>query len=206
MKEKIIQIGAEASIILRNNTIVKRRERKLYRHSDIDKKITTSRTRSESKLIEKASKLIDVPKIIKTGIEKNEIILEFLKGKKLSEFLNKFTLNKQKQICEIIGKNIAKLHDSDIIHGDLTTSNMIYLEKEKKVYFIDFGLGFISSKIEDKTVDLHLLRQALEARHFKNWKLLFEEILKGYSYSENSEKILVHLKRVEVRGRYKKQH
>ena len=179
--------------------------------------------------MEKASKLIPIPKIIEVSEEKKEIKMNFLNGKKLSGYLDKFPLKKQKSICRNIGVNVAKLHDSDIIHGDLTTSNMIYVGGKKpynkklvndkkqgaanlkislgrggfKIYFIDFGLGFISKKIEDKAVDLHLLKQALEAKHFKNWKVLFSESLKGYSLSKNHQAVLKQLEKVEKRGRYK---
>ena len=105
----------------------------------------------------------------------------------------------------LIGKNIAKLHDADIIHGDLTTSNMILSGKEV-VYFIDFGLGFISKKIEDKAVDLHLLKQALEAKHFTHWETLFKEVINGYSSSKDSKLVLKQLEKVEKRGRYKEQY
>ena len=104
----------------------------------------------------------------------DKIIMPFINGKKLSEHLDEFPLTKQKQICKQIGKSIAKLHKNNIIHGDLTTSNMIL--KDNKTYFIDFGLGFISQRYEDKAVDLHLLKQALEAKHFRNWEVLFKEI------------------------------
>ena len=194
--------------------------------------------------------------------------MDFIDGKRLSTNLDSLPLSKQKAICKKIGENIAKLHDADIIHGDLTTSNMILVEdKEKdgknyielvnnksqgafklkgfegeqellsldvkdkkivnnqshevselktsggmgeeegfKVYFIDFGLGFISKKIEDKAVDLHLLRQALGAKHFKNWKDSFEKVLQGYSTSKNSAAVLEQFKKVEKRGRYKEQY
>jgi len=141
---------------------------------------------------------------------------------------------------EKLVKNTKKLHDAEIIHGDLTTSNMILVEDRKidsknkindkknvhknkgltvnkkrvvvggvtnkdnfKVYFIDFGLGFISHKFEDKAVDLHLLRQALESKHFRNWEALFNEVLKEYSKSKDSKIVLERLKAVEKRGRYK---
>ena len=84
--------------------------------------------------------------------------------KRLSSSLNDFPLEKQKQIMGLIGESVARIHQKDIIHGDLTTSNMIF--KNEKVFFIDFGLGYISRKIEDKAVDIHLLKQALEAKHF----------------------------------------
>ena len=108
------------------------------------------------------------------------------------------------KICLIIGKNIAKLHDSNIIHGDLTTSNMIY--SNKILYFIDFGLGFESARIEDKAVDLYLIKQALEAKHFKNFRAYFSTVLKGYKLSKNASSVLKQLEKVHMRGRYKAQY
>ena len=204
MKQKIIQQGAEAIILLDEKGITKRRRRKSYRISEIDDKIRKQRTRSEAKLLNKASKFIPVPDITKVNEKAKEIIMDFIDGKKLSDYLDNFPLKKQKEICKSIGESVAKLHDSDIIHGDLTTSNMIL--KNDKIYFIDFGLGFISHKFEDKAVDLHLLRQALEAKHFKNWEVLFEEVLKGYSKSKDSKIVLERLKAVEKRGRYKEKY
>lgn len=108
--------------------------------------------------------------------------MQFLDGQRLSVHLDSLPLTKQEKICKQIGENIAKLHDVEIIHGDLTTSNMIL--QGSKVYFIDFGLGFISPKVEDKAVDLHVLRQALEAKHFKHWQDLFAQVLAGYAISK----------------------
>lgn len=206
--QKTIQRGAEALIVLSDNKIIKRRVRKSYRLPELDERIRRQRTKSEVKLLEKTSKVISVPRIIKADEKKKEIVMDFLKGKKLSENLDSFPLNKQKNISEIIGNNTAKIHDSDIIHGDLTTSNMICVENKKsnndfKIYFIDFGLGFISQKVEDKAVDLHLLRQALESKHFKNWEILFKEVLQGYSISKNHKIVIKQFKKVEKRGRYK---
>ena len=127
--------------------------------------------------------------------------MPFINGKKLSEYLDKFPLKKQKEICKKIGEDIAKLHKKDIIHGDLTTSNMILIKD--KIYFIDFGLGYISKKIEDKAVDLYLLKQALEAKHFKHWKILSKEIFKNYKkYYADNKKIFERIKAIEKRRRY----
>src|SRR3989344_6494536 len=159
--------------------------------------------KKKTKILLKASKLIPVPTLIKTD-EKEKIEMQFILGKKLSESLDK--LKNSLKICKKIGENIAKLHDSGIIHGDLTTSNMIYNQKENKVYFLDFGLGYESSKIEDKAVDLHLIKQALEAKHFKNYEKFFKTILKGYEISKNHKEVLKRLEKVESRGRYKQQY
>ena len=204
MKPRIIQQGAEALILKEKNQVIKRRTKKSYRIPEIDEKISKYRTRSESKLLKKAYELIKTPEITRTDEKTKEIFMEFIDGKKLSDHLDNFSLEKQREICGKIGKNVAKLHERDIIHGDLTTSNMIL--KNNKVYFIDFGLGFISHKIEDKAVDLHLLKEALEARHFKHWKELLEEVFNEYNKSKDAKKVFEQLKKVEKRGRYKKKY
>ncbi len=200
VNSKIIAQGAEAIILLSNNFIIKDRIPKSYRLPELDNKIRKRRTKSEAKLLEKASKIINSPKPFFVP-DFYKIKMPFINGKKLSEHLDNFPLAKQKQICKQIGEAIAKLHDNDIIHGDLTTSNMIL--KNNKVYFIDFGLGFISHKFEDKAVDLHLLKQALEAKHFKHWEELIEEVFKGYKKFKDSKIVFERLKAVEKRGRYK---
>ncbi|MEM4259146.1 MAG: KEOPS complex kinase/ATPase Bud32 [Candidatus Pacearchaeota archaeon] len=164
MTQKIIGTGAEAVLIHENGKLIKKRIKKSYRIDILDEKLRKQRTKKESKLLEKASKIISVPKLIKINEKTKEIEMQFLEGKKLSDYLD--NLSNAEEICKAIGENIAKLHDANIIHGDLTTSNMIL--KDDKVYFIDFGLGFESKKIEDKAVDLHLIKQALEAKHLDN--------------------------------------
>ncbi len=201
ISQKILCQGAEAKIILSNDFVIKDRIPKSYRLKELDDKIRKRRTKSESKLLIKASKIISSPKPFFIPQVSYKIKMPFIDGKKLSEHLDNFELKKQKQICKQIGESIAKLHDSDIIHGDLTTSNMIL--KDNKVFFIDFGLGFISKKFEDKAVDLHLLKQALEAKHFKNWEELVKKVFKGYEKSKDSKIVLERLKAVEKRGRYK---
>lgn len=201
MTKGIISQGAEALIIKNKDKVTKQRTPKSYRLSILDQKLRTQRTRKEAKLLEKASKLIPVPKIIKSSDKSMEIEMEFIDGKKLSDNLDK--LENAEEICEEIGRNLAKIHDSSIIHGDLTTSNMILNEKDNKVYFIDFGLGYESNKSEDKAVDLHLIKQALEAKHFLHHQDFFKAIIKGYKTSKHSKEVLNRLDKVEKRGRYK---
>ena len=200
MTPKIIAQGAEAKIILTKDTITKDRISKSYRIPELDKKIRKSRTKAETKLLTKAAKIINSP-IPETSKEIHKIKMPFIDGKKLSDHLDKFPLKQQKQICKQIGEDVAKLHDAEIIHGDLTTSNMIL--KDNKIFFIDFGLGYISHKFEDKAVDIHLFKQALEAKHFRNWETLFKEFETGYNKSKDSKIVFERLKAVEKRGRYK---
>lgn len=201
MKQLIAQ-GAEAKIFKENSIIIKERIPKTYRIKEIDEKIRKYRTRRETSILEKASKLIPVP-IIKNSSEKDfKISMEFIDGKKLAEELDSFSDKKRTELCQTIGKQIAILHNSNIIHGDLTTSNMIL--KENKLYFIDFGLSFIDQKEEHKAVDLHLIKQALESKHYKHFESSFKAVLEGYKEeSKEYKKVIERLEKVEARGRYK---
>jgi len=228
--DKCFSVGAEAIITLKDNQIIKNRIKKSYRIKEIDEKLRKSRTKSEAKIINKLKDIIPVPKIISSD-EKQEIIMQYIPGKKLSDFLESLDY---KKISKIIAENITKMHNQGIIHGDLTTSNMIYVENLKnddsdaslnqqhphlknlainnkfininkklaKLYFIDFGLAFHSNKIEDKAVDLHLLQQALEAKHFTIWQQCWKIILDNYNANQSKE-ILQRIKVIESRGRYK---
>jgi Kae1-associated kinase Bud32 len=216
MSQKLISSGAEANLFLvakkESSTVrnlgvlcIKDRVAKKYRLKQIDDKIRKLRTKQETKLLEKAGKIINVPKIIQTNSKENnqfKIYMNYVRGKKLSENLEKLSKNQAEKVCNQIGESIAKLHDNEIIHGDLTTSNLI-LDKDNKVWFIDFGLGFISLKLEDKAVDLHVLKQAVEARHYQHHEIFWKSILKGYKKSKNNLGVIERLRIVESRGRYK---
>ncbi len=202
MRQKIIAQGAEAKIYLIKDKVVKDRISKKYRLRELDNKIRRRRTKAEAKLLTKASKIILCPKPLADPGSGRMIHMPYVDGLKLSNELNNFELKKQKEICKQIGESVSKLHNNNIIHGDLTTSNMIY--KNGEVYFIDFGLGFISRKFEDKAVDIHVLKQALEAKHFENWEVLFKEFEKAYkTKNKEAETVFERLKKVEKRGRYK---
>lgn len=199
MAQKLIAEGAEAKVFREKSSIFKKRISKGYRHKELDKKIRTRRTRSEAKILTKALEArINVPKVINT--DKFDIEIEYLKGERLSEKLNSYSERKQFNIMKDLGVQTAKLHENDIIHGDLTTSNTLLIKN--KVFIIDFGLGFVSKKIEDRAVDLHLIKQALISKHFQNPEALFKNFLNGYNPKEKN-RILERLVVVEKRGRYR---
>ena len=130
--------------------------------------------------------------------EKEQILIEKIDGKLVKDILEK---KKYNRLSEEIGKKVAVLHNNLIIHGDLTTSNMIY---SKEIYFIDFGLSFFSEKAEDKAVDLHLLKEALESKHYKICEEAFKIVLESYKKeAKKSAETLKRLEKVEKRGRYR---
>jgi Kae1-associated kinase Bud32 len=196
--KKLISQGAEAKIFRVKDEVIKDRITKTYRHPELDAQIRKRRTKSEAKILTKALESgINVPEVKFQDLIKHVIILEFIKGDRLSETLNSYPEKKQFSTMQKLGKQTALLHKNNIIHGDLTTSNTIL--SGDKLFIIDFGLGFISTKIEDKAVDLHLIKQALEAKHFQNHRDLFQNFLKTYK----DEEVIKRLEVVEKRGRYK---
>jgi len=206
MTKKLIQEGAEAKIYLEGEKVRKERTRKEYRHPILDEKLRKSRTKHEARILTKAKTArVNVPKIYNLNknnepIKKYSLDIEYINGEKLAEKLNSYPEKKQLEIMKKLGREVAKMHENDIIHGDLTTSNTIL--KENQIYIIDFGLGYISRKIEDKAVDLHLIKQAIIAKHWQNPEKLFNAFKSGYN-CEEKDKILERLTAVERRGRYK---
>lgn len=198
---KIAQ-GAEAIIEKKGKIVLKRRIPKSYRIKEIDEELRKHRTRAEAKNLEKVREIVNVPKVIDVDKKEAIISMEFIDGDRLSQVLEKADY---KKIAKILGRDIAKLHDNNIIHGDLTTSNFIL--KGEEIYFIDLGLSFHSTKDEDKAVDLHVLREALESKHYTIWKEVYDLILSSYKKeSKNSIKVIKRLEDVELRGRNKNKH
>ena len=198
---ELIAQGAEAKIYREGNKIIKERILKSYRLKEIDEQLRKSRTKREIKIMKKLENLIPIPKIYQTFEKCNKIVMEFIEGKKLAESLDKFSNKKRIEICKLIGTQVAILHNNNVIHGDLTTSNMIL--KENKLYFIDFGLSFVDIKVEHKAVDLHLLNQALESKHYKHYNSSFKAVLEGYKQCKDYESVMKRLENVEKRGHYK---
>ena len=197
---KLIAEGAEARVYAGPSSIAKKRLRKSYRIRQLDDRLRRFRTRREAKILERLRSLgADVPKVIRADPEKGTITLELIKGKKVRDSLGA-------RNCEKLGRSMGEaaglMHGSGIIHGDLTTSNMI--ESRGKLFLIDFGLGFFSDKTEYKAVDVHLLRQALRGTHSRVAEKCFEAFLQGYSKNcPGSGEVLDRLEKVESRGRYK---
>lgn len=114
-------------------------------------------------------------------------------------------LMKLNPIAQEIGRVLGKLHANNIIHGDLTTSNMLLVNNGKDiptVVLIDFGLSHVESSIEDKGVDLYVLERALISTH-ANVDQLFQVILSAYvkENKKQSREVLKKLDEVRARGR-----
>jgi Kae1-associated kinase Bud32 len=194
--------GAEAKIYHTKQGVLKDRITKNYRHPELDVKLRRTRTKTEARLLTKAREAgIPVPRVIQQT--ETTLTLEKIRGKKLAEILDK--TSQKEQIADMFGQQIAQLHNSGIIHGDLTTSNILYTAK-KELVFIDFGLGYASQRTEDKATDIHVLKEALEAKHYQTVHIIWPRILKAYAQRITDTKVLAQLTKVEARGRYKQQY
>jgi len=185
------------------DVVEKRRISKSYRIKEIDSQLIYYRTREEAKLISEARKNgVSVPIIFDVDQEKGIIIMEYLKGKRIKDIFNKIGEEERANICKKIGISIGRLHKNNLIHGDITTSNMIY--QEGKIHFIDFGLGEINSEIEAKGVDLHVLMEAIESAHSK-FSNFFKYVLDGYKseYMEEAGSVIKKIDEIVKRGRYR---
>lgn len=197
---KIIGRGAEALLYREGEVLVKERIVKSYRLPEIDRELRKLRTRREGKLLQKLEGA--VPKVYGVDEEKMQIRMAYLDGHLIRDILDEKTPAEQKALLREMGRIVSVFHSKDIIHGDLTTSNIIYYEG--KIFFIDFGLGFVSLKSEDKAVDLHVFRQALESKHYKHADHCYPWFLEGYRSWKGSAEVLQRLEKVESRGRYKR--
>ena len=121
-----------------------------------------------------------------------------------------------------IGTAIGRMHEVGVVHGDLTTSNMMLRPTRKTerkediqnladaegaevmkgdIVLIDFGLAGQSIQDEDKAVDLYVLERAFGSTH-PEVEDKFQEVLNVYGRSYKGAKVVLkRLEEVRMRGR-----
>lgn len=205
----LLKKGAEASLFLEQwhgrRVLVKQRIPKTYRVPELDRRIRTYRTICESQLLHHAKMAgVPTPTIFMVDIVNSNIVMEFVKGTQVKQILHTLRWEARKNLARKIGELVGLLHSNDIIHGDLTTSNMIQTPSHKTV-FVDFGLGEKSAELEPRGIDLHLMKRALQSTHFQYADHCFQEVLEGYSAVVGEEKasdVMEKIAEIEKRGRY----
>lgn len=186
--------GAEASVTIEDGKVIKERHRKSYRHPELDERIIKERTDSEARNTKRARKYgINAPEV--KEVNERSIVFGKVNGEMWKE-------EKDVEKMKEVGKNVALMHENKVIHGDLTTSN-IMIEEGGEAFLIDFGLSFVSERVEDQAVDIHLLKQVLDSSHPDKSEEAWEKFLEGYSDNERYEEVLERFEEVQSRGRYK---
>ncbi|MEM2455119.1 MAG: KEOPS complex kinase/ATPase Bud32 [Candidatus Bathyarchaeia archaeon] len=207
--EVLIKKGAEASIYFGEwcgrKVIFKKRLPKRYRLSELDRTIQIQRTKHEPQMIHRAKEVgVPTPLVFMVDLEEATIIMEYIEGRRIKDILNDLTDNERIEISREIGRLIGRLHKSGIVHGDLTTSNMI-LTPEGKIVLIDFGLSEQSVDLEARGVDLHLVKRALASAHYRYVDECFNAIIRGYEEEmgpDLTKDVLNRVAEIEKRGRY----
>jgi len=205
----LIKKGAEANLYLEEwhnrKVIMKQRLPKKYRIQELDKEIRSQRTMHEPHIIHKAKEAgVPTPTIFMVDLAEANIIMEAVDGKQVKQVLNDLSSEERLRLSRHIGELIGRLHNNGIIHGDLTTSNMI-LTPYGKVVFVDFGLSERSTELETKGVDLHLMKRAFQSTHYKYAKECFEAVMEGYAEvvgEGEAKNVLEKIREIERRGRY----
>ncbi len=207
----LIKKGAEAWLYLDEwlgfKVVRKVRVPKAYRDPALDLELRLHRTRMEAKLLREAKEAgVPTPTVFMVDLSRAELVMEFLEGPLLRDFLFKAEKSSVGFVMEKLGVFVGRLHVKGIIHGDLTTANVVVEEKLGIPFLIDFGLGFFSHSLEDKATEIYVLKKSLENIHFSLAKEAFEQFIKGYVSVTGEKEVKEILKRVKLiasRGRYK---
>lgn len=216
MKQLLFQ-GAESKIYteeyLGKRMLVKERFEKKYRNTELDTNLTKERIKAECRnLVRSKEAGVKTPTLYFVDLNKRLIYMEYFQE---SITVKECIQNLQRNVSDnnhildlatVIGEAIAKLHASNIVHGDLTTSNLLLINKTEtslgELVMIDFGLSSSDASAEDKGVDLYVLQRALSSTH-ANTDDLFDNILKSYckTYGKNGNSVISKYEEVAARGR-----
>ncbi|MEM2637602.1 MAG: Kae1-associated kinase Bud32 [Candidatus Korarchaeota archaeon] len=204
-KKVLIYRGAEAELWLSEwyglKTVVKRRLPKSFIIPELDALLRKTRTRREVRMLARARQLgLPVPAVYYVDLASSEIYLEYIEGVRLSELINKG--EKCESIINKFGHYIGILHSAGILHGDLTTANVIV--RENIPVIIDFGLSDKGRDSEDFGTEIHLFKRAIKTAHPLYAEEIFSEFIDGYKKGnpQNWNEILLRATEIAKRGRY----
>ena len=186
--------------------IVKHRLPKSYRIGEIDEKIRKHRTKSEAKILSDVKRAgVRAPVLYDVDLKRKDIIMEDIPGPMIKDIMPDLAHEKRKELAVAIGETIRAFHDVDIIHGDLTGSNMILVDNNledigNNLAVFDFGLGRYSDLLEDKAVDLLVLKKSFQSVDYEIASETFDWILDAYD--SDSRKMRDKISEIQSRGRY----
>ena len=205
--ERLVAKGAEADLYLVEwnglKALKKVRKPKKYRHPELDYQLRKTRTNHEADIIHRAKNHgVSTPLLYQVDNEKGVIVMEYIDGIKIRDLVDHLEDKERVIIFKRIGYYAGLLHKSGIIHGDLTTSNII--KSGDRVVFIDFGLSEVNYEVEKRGVDLNLMNRMLTSTHFEYQEKLIEAFMEGYrvSMEDKAEEALDRMVEVSKRGRY----
>ncbi|KIW03409.1 Kae1-associated kinase Bud32 [Verruconis gallopava] len=229
---ELITQGAEARLYRTpfltrtQHCALKYRPRKTYRHPTLDARLTKQRILAEARVLVRCRKEgLRVPAVLGVDWEEGWLGMEWITGRTVRQCLDEVLkdchsaeeVESNSAIWELmgkVGKTVGKLHEIGVVHGDLTTSNLMVRNEESaeqaaaqnlrgEIVIIDFGLALQTVQDEDRAVDLYVLERAFGSTH-PQAEGLFKEVLRVYGESYKSAKsVLRRLDDVRLRGRKK---
>jgi Kae1-associated kinase Bud32 len=200
----LLKRGAEAELTRvewhGRQAVEKVRVAKAYRHERLDDDIRRQRIRVEARLMHEARMVgISVPILYDVDLNAHRLVMEFVDGPTVKEVLQK-QLEDPRMIARAVGGLAGTLHANGLVHGDLTTSNMLW--RDGRIHLIDMSMGEKTRALEAQGVDLRLLKEAWTSAHYELADL-FHEVLGAYRASHpRAEASIAKMHEVEERGRY----
>jgi TP53 regulating kinase and related kinases len=217
---------------------LKYRPSKPYRHPILDARLTRHRILSEARVLVKCRREgVPVPAVYAIDEARGWLMLEWIDGEVVRVRLDDWLKRRKESGCEgggnatsdeeellrlmeRIGGVVGKMHGVGVVHGDLTTSNLMLRRRRQRaisgsssvvendkgildgeIVIIDFGLASQSVQDEDRAVDLYVLERAFGSTHPRA-ESLFSSVLKAYGESFKGAKVVLKkLEEVRMRGR-----
>ena len=167
-----------AGIWMGRSAVLKFRHPRTYRHPDLERRVVRSRMAAEVSILRILhEKGLPVPEVLGTLREGRMIILERIQGDPLCEVLDRAESADATDLLEKLGSLLRSLHEHEIVHGDPTTHNVIVGPKDLSL--VDFGLARRAPELEHLGLDLHVLKESLDARH-SGLEEAMNKVLSGY--------------------------
>jgi len=189
--------GAEATVEIEDDRVVKRRVPKRYRHPELDERLRRQRTTLEARLTSEARRNgVPTPLVRDVDPREARIVFERVGDADLQAALTA-------ERARAVGRHLATLHGAGMVHGDPTTRNARVDragDGDDRVYLIDFGLGFYTDAVEDYAMDLHVFAQSLDGTA-ADPAAMRAAVEAGYA-DVGDEAVLDQLREIESRGRY----
>lgn len=203
--ERLYQ-GAEATVTaafhLGRFAVIKTRSAKGYRLPQLDAAIARGRMRNEARLLRRAREAgIGAPAVLDADPESRALTLEYLGAEPLRATYDALPPRERRAAAAMAGEAIGRLHGAGVIHGDLTTSNMII--REGRLHLLDFSLGHVSDTLEDRAVDLKAFKDSFVATHLAHAGD-FKTVLAAYerALGKGGKAVPAQIRKIERRRRY----
>ncbi|WP_158855195.1 bifunctional N(6)-L-threonylcarbamoyladenine synthase/serine/threonine protein kinase [Halorhabdus sp. CUG00001] len=207
--------GAEATVTVEDGRVHKQRHPRSYRHSTLDGRLRTQRTREEARLTSEARRVgVPTPVVYDVDPQAGTLVLEYVGERDLRAELT------AKRVRDV-GRHLATIHDAGFVHGDPTTRNVRVAgsaseqsaagwasgdnrrhEQDERTYLIDFGLGYYTDHAEDYAMDLHVFSQSLSGTvdDAEQLRVAAEDAYR--ETGERAQTVIDRLREIEGRGRY----